>query len=155
MDELRPALSKKVPEFTDNVIILDGDVPKTKEYVSKREVIEKSENIIFLPLVIERNLFETLKDHAAFNDFSANYSQTPAFNYDICFRDWTQASDQYDTKQMKEWYSAIIQAVGNQEILFHFWCDRNEEKCSKFIENFNIVFNKMADKKEADALPGR
>ena len=72
--------TKKVPEFTDNVIILDGDVPQKTEYPSKREVVETAENIIFLPLAIEKELFETLKDHAAFNQFSSNYSQTAAFN---------------------------------------------------------------------------
>jgi len=147
--------TKKVPEFTDNVIILDGDVPQKTEYPSKREVVETAENIIFLPLAIEKELFETLKDHAAFNQFSSNYSQTPAFNYDICFRDWTQAVDQYDALEMKKWFSAAIQAIGNQDILFHFWCDRNAEKCNRFVDSFVVAFNKMADKNDADALPSR
>lgn len=145
--------TKRVPEFTDNVIILDGDVPQKPGYESKRDTIDTSDNILLLPLVIEKDLFDTLKDHAAFNVFSSNYSQTSAFNYDICFRDWTQSSSHYDTLCIKQWYSAIIQAIGNEEILFRFWCDRNTGKCTEFTQKFVAAFNKMADKKDADALP--
>lgn len=125
--------TKRVPEFTDNVIILDGDVPQKTEYASKRDVVEAAENIIFLPLAIEKELFETLKDHAAFNQFSSNYSQTPAFNYD------TQNKGRDSTAH---WKAALVQKALNTAdwkdcgyncrcFYDQFWQRNGYDSCSK------------------------
>ena len=76
---------KNVPEFKNNVIVLDGDVPNKPGYGNKRRIIEAAENILFLPILIEKAFFDMLKDHSVFNRFRERYSQTPTFNYDICF----------------------------------------------------------------------
>ena len=76
---------KSVPEFRNNIIVLDGDVPHSLEYRSKQHVITEAGNFLFLPLVIEKDIFTLLKDHSAFARFEATYSRTPSFNYDICF----------------------------------------------------------------------
>ena len=144
---------KRVPEFRNNIIILDGDVPQKPEYQSKRTVVESSQNILFLPLVIEKRLFEMLKDHAVFNKFSEDYSHTPSFNYDICFRDWTQPVTAYSSNELKHWFDATVQAIGDQNILFRLWRDENTSTCREFIETFISSFNILADKIDADALP--
>lgn len=45
---------KKVPEFRNNIIVLDGDVPQKPEYESKIGIITEAGNFLFLPLVIEK-----------------------------------------------------------------------------------------------------
>lgn len=66
---------KGVPEFRNNVIVLDGDVPQKREYRSKETAIRDSGNFIFLPLVIEEGLFRALKDHGAFQDFKNRFRE--------------------------------------------------------------------------------
>ena len=144
---------KKVPEFRNNIIILDGDVPQKPEYQNKRTVVESSQNILFLPLVIEKKLFEMLKDHAVFNRFADNYSHTPSFNYDICFRDWTQPVTAYSSNELKHWFDATVQAIGDQNILFRLWRDENAATSRAFVESFISSFNILADRNDADALP--
>lgn len=144
---------KNVPEFRNNLIILDGDVPHMPEYQRKRVIVESAQNILFLPLAIEKSIFEMLKDHAVFNRFSCNYSQTPSFNYDICFRDWTQPSSAYDSAEIKRWFMATEQAIGNQQILFQLWRDENATQSRGFIEKFISTFNALADRNDSDALP--
>ncbi len=71
---------KRVPEFRNNIIVLDGDVPTKPEYRSKARAINEAGNFLFLPLVIEKSIFELLKNHAAFPDskhLSHEYQRLP------------------------------------------------------------------------------
>lgn len=144
---------KKVPEFRNNMIILDGDIPQMSEFRRKQELINSAQNIKFLPIVIEKASFLLLKDHAIFNRFSEKYSPTPSFNYDICFRDWTQPATAYDSKALKQWFNATTQAIGNQEILFRLWRDENNTTSRRFVMDFISAFNMLADRNDADSLP--
>ena len=70
---------KGVPEFKNNIIVLDGDVPQKREYRSKAQVIQDARNFIFLPLVIEEGVFRLLKDHGAFSRFQESFSRVPGY----------------------------------------------------------------------------
>ena len=94
-----------------------------------------------------------LKDHAVFNRFADNYSHTPSFNYDICFRDWTQPVTAYSSNELKHWFDATVQAIGDQNILFRLWRDENAATSRAFVESFISSFNILADRNDADALP--
>lgn len=37
--------------------------------------------------------------------------------------------------------------------MFKFWMDKNEEKVDIFLNDFITVFNTLAERMEADALP--
>lgn len=143
---------KRVPEFTNSLIVLDGDVPSKREYVQKREIVETSGNFIFLPLVIEKDLFELLKNPATFSEFKDNYLSSSYFNYDICFKDWTLASCNYSTIDYKNWFEHLIEIVGQKDLLFEFWCMKHEEQTNQFKESFISLFNKLADKNGFDRL---
>lgn len=76
---------KKVPEFRNNIIILNGDVPDKKEYKKKAKTIAEFGNFLFLPLVIEQELFKFLKDHAIFIKFQNFSSRAKNLSYALPF----------------------------------------------------------------------
>lgn len=43
--------------------------------------------------------------------------------------------------------------LGNQNILFQYWCDKNADKVAAFIDDFIPKFNVLAEQKDADGLP--
>lgn len=144
---------KNIPEFKNNIILLDADVPTTKEYKSKAKIISNAENILFLPLVIERDLFIYLKNHAAFNKFQENYSNVKSLNFDICFNNWPLDPEAYTTADFKHWFRHLEHIVGNENILYTFWYDEHREQCDEFVDMFVKTFNLLADRKEIDSLP--
>lgn len=145
---------KKVPEFRNNIVLLDGDVPETREYKkSKGKVLSGADNFLFLPLTIEKDLFRQLKDHAAFNKFQKDYSKVQSLNYDICFNDWPLEPERYDTTEYKRWFQQLEEILGNQEILYSFWYDEHREECDEFVDKFVKAFNLLADREEMDSLP--
>lgn len=145
--------AKKVPEFRNNMIILDGDVPNKREYRSKERSIDESGNFLFLPLVIEENIFELLKDHAAFMRFQDTYSNMPTFTYDVCFNNWPLEKSSYNTDDFKQWYAQTENALGDQNILFDFWCSEHHSEVEEFVEKFLRLFNQLAERSELDTLP--
>lgn len=144
---------KAVPEFKNNIIILDGDVPHKREYRAKESIISNAGNFLFLPLVIEQDLFKLLKNHDAFSRFQESSSRASSFNYDVCFNDWPLEAQDYDTNDFKRWFSQAELALGDQNILFTFWLNEHSEEIDRFVENFTQVFNLLAERKDVDALP--
>ncbi len=76
-----------------------------------------------------------------------------ALNYDICFNEWALGSDDYKSEDFKHWFDHIENILGDRNILFKFWMDKNEEKVDIFLNDFITVFNTLAERMEADALP--
>jgi len=144
---------KAVPEFRNNIIVLDGDVPNMREYRSKERVISEAKNFMFLPLVLEKGIFELLKEHDKFIQFQNHYSSASMLNYDICFNEWPLESNKYNTSDYKHWYEHIINILGEPNILFRFWCDQNQEVVELFIAKFMEIFNMLAECNDVDALP--
>lgn len=144
---------KNVPEFRNNIIVLDGDVPKKPEYRSKARTINAAGNFLFLPLVIEKGMFELLKNHAAFSRFQASSSRASVLTYDVCFNNWPLDIGNYNTDDFKHWYTQVETAIGDQSILFSFWCNEHRSDIDTFIENFVSLFNLLADRNDVDSLP--
>lgn len=144
---------KDIPEFRNNIILLDADVPDMREYKSKRKLIELAENIAFLPVEIEKGLFVLLKDHRNFNEFQEVYSNVGALTYDICFNEWALNSDEYNAQDFKSWFDYIERILGDRNILFQFWMDKNREKVELFLDKFIQIYNVLAERMEADSLP--
>ena len=99
---------KGVPDFKNNVIVLDGDVPQKREYRSKAQTIRDARNFIFLPLVIEEGVFRLLKDHGAFSRFQESFSRVPGFTYDVCFNSWPLEADRYNTDDFKQDRKSVV-----------------------------------------------
>lgn len=144
---------KKIPEFRNNIIVLDGDVTQKREYRTKSRLVEESDNILILPLVIEKDLFVLLKDYQHFGEFSQDYSHVSALTYDICFNNWPLDAIQYNTKDFKNWFKQIEGVLGDQNILFQYWCDKNTEILDVFLDGFILKFNALAEQKDVDGLP--
>lgn len=144
---------KKVPEFRKNMIILDGDVQKKNEYRSKKTIVESAGNIIFLPLVIEKDLFVILKDHSLFNDFMSSHCKVASYNYDICFNNWPLEPNNYNTADYKNWFHNLTETLGGTESIYDFWIDKNIDAFNCFIDNFIEIFNKLADNNDVDGIP--
>ena len=149
---------KGVPEFRKNIIVLDGDVPQNPEYQkpathSKEQIVQEAGNFVFLPLVIEKDLFTLLKDHSAFSRFQTSFSRVPGFTYDVCFNNWPLDVTNYKTIDFKTWYAQTESILGDQTILFHFWCSEHRQEVEAFVENFIDVFNRFAEKNDVDAIP--
>lgn len=146
-------IGKGIPEFRNNVVVLDGDVPKKEEYKSKANIIQKAGNTIFLPLVIEKGIFELLKNYDAFLKFRDEFSRVQGFTYDVCFNNWPLDSNAYNTNDFKEWYSYVEGILGDSTALFSFWCEEHQDEVSAFIEQFVDVFNHLAERNAVDAIP--
>lgn len=144
---------KNIPEFRNNIIVLDGDVPKKEDYKKKSKIVNDSGNIMFLPLVIEKDLFILLKDISCFNEFKKIYIPTSSLNYDICFSEWTLNEQNYKTLNFKKWFENTEMIIGDQTILFNYWCQKNTELVEDFVEEFIERFNELAEKKDTDELP--
>lgn len=144
---------KKVPEFGNNIIVLDGDVPQKQEYRSKARAINEAGNFLFLPLVIEKSIFELLKNHSAFSKFETSFSRSPGFTYDVCFNHWPLDTEKYKTNDFKNWYAQTETALGGQNCLFAFWCSEHRDDIDAFIGKFITLFNLLAERNDVDALP--
>ena len=144
---------KEIPEFCNNIVVLDGDVPHMPEYKAKANTIEQFNNFMFLPLAIEKDIFDLLKNHEEFLKFQSAYSIDSRFNYDVCFIEWPLETNKYRTVQFKHWFETTAKVLGNQEILFDFWCRENQNKVKEFIQQFVSIFNTLAEELEVDTLP--
>ena len=144
---------KRVPEFRNNIIVLDGDVPQKPEYRQKEQIITEAGNFLFLPLVIEKSMFELLKNHRAFSRFESSFSRSPAFTYDVCFNHWPLDADNYKMNDYKQWYIQAETAMGDPNCLFAFWCREHHDELDTFVERFISLFNLLAERNDVDALP--
>lgn len=149
---------KGVPEFRKNIIVLDGDVPQNPDFQkpttrSREQIVQEAGNFMFLPLVIEKDLFASLKDHSAFSRFQTSFSRVPGFTYDVCFNNWPLDVTNYKTIDFKAWYAQTESILGDQTVLFHFWYSEHQQEVETFVENFIDVFNRFAEKNDVDAIP--
>lgn len=144
---------KKVPEFRNNIIVLDGDVPQKPEYKSKVRFINEAGNFLFLPLVIEKGMFELLKNHGSFSKFKTSFSRSPGFTYDVCFNHWPLDTENYKTNDFKHWYAQTETALGDKNCLFAFWCSEHHDDIDAFVGKFITLFNLLAERNDVDELP--
>lgn len=147
-------VEKGIPEFKNNMIVLDGDVQQMDEYAAKAaRTVQNAGNIIFLPLVIEKGIFALLKNHEAFLRFQEAFSRVPGFTYGVCFNSWPLDVSSYNTNDFKKWYSYAESTLGDTTILFDFWCSEHQDNISTFVERFVDVFNRLAERNSVDAIP--
>lgn len=143
---------KEIPEFRNSILTLDADVPKNRDFLKERNIIEKSNNIIFLPLEVEKGLFEFFKNHTNYKKFETDYSNMSTLTYDICFNDWPLETSSYKIGDIKKWYEYMTRLLGTPEILFKCWLDANEEKAKEFVKSFIGVYNNLSDLFEIDQI---
>lgn len=145
--------SKKVIEFTNNIVILDHDVLLKPEYIDKQKsIVDTLDNFIFLPLTIEEDLFKLLKEHNVYNRFALMVQNSRAPHYDVCFNEWTGTLEEYSTDEIKSWYRHIVDILSDRTVLFELWCKENESALLSFVHKFVYVFNLIAKRRNLDQI---
>ncbi len=138
-------INKGVPEFLENMIVLDKDVSTMKHNPEQKNAISRN-NVVYMPVDIEKGLFQFLKNHSNFNGFrKVLNSYKCEMSYDICFSDWP-GSD-YIPEEYKAWFMHLEKSIPNLDYLFDFWCSANDDLVECFINSFMEGYNSIAEEK--------
>ena len=126
---------KKVPEFTNNIIILDGDtsIPKDNKNILKLPSNKKES-----PEAIFYEYLANLSDEDEFWD-----SGLGGYRKQICFKDYiTPPKDRYE---YKDWFKSQESNWGrNCSKLINRWKKDNKKLAEKFENDFKEVYNYVA-----------
>ena len=148
-------LEKNAFKVRDSLIMLDADVPAMKDYRKHKSLIENSDNVVILPVLVEEGLFRLLKDRNNYSIFLRDWLQGKDFPYEICFSEWLNNSDYYkanEPHQFKHWYKHATKNI-ETHILYDFWLSRSKQDFDDFIVRFIAAYNKLADRLKLDPLP--
>lgn len=129
-----------VPEFLDNIVILDGDVKDQKLGWVK---YPKNKNIGFLPTLLapERMIYNMLFNMDVTDDFWDN--TLSGYSKEVCFRNYPNRLDKID--DIKEWFKEQKEHAGNgYSKLLNEWKKRNPEEVISFQKEFVSVYNYVA-----------
>jgi len=143
---------QKVPPFIfpDSIIFLDGDVKLDHVSLNK---IKKFRNYVILP---GENSPERLIAEFLFglDDKSEVWQKVNVdFNKEVCFRDYRLEDIQKERKFAKEWFNSLLEHFGrNAAKVIGPWIKANPSVSNKFVEEFLIVYNKIAKELAIDCL---
>ena len=134
---------RKIPEFTENLIILDGD--------SKNP----AKNIISLPdgekkYPPDQLLYHFLKDLPESDSFWPGYESMGQYTKQFCFSEYSNLSPGIVSvrEQYKLWYKSQKEYWGkNSSRAFKRWTKENPNAVSAFVEDFRTAYNYLAKKK--------
>lgn len=129
-----------VPEFLNNIIVLDGDVRKQDTGWRR---YPQNKNILFLPTLMapERIVYETLynlsQDDAFWDNSLSGYSK------EVCFRDYPGHLEDIDS--IKEWFNKQKPYAGKAYQKFiKVWSKNHQNEINVFVENFIKAYNYVA-----------
>ena len=138
----------KVPEFLNNIIVLDGDVKK-QDLGWKNYPHDK--NITFFPTMDapERMIYNMLYDMDEMDGFWDN--SLSGYSKNVCFRDYPNRIDNIDT--IKEWFEGQKEYAGRAYSKFlNEWKKRNPEIVVEFVKEFVKTYNYVAEKTGFDQI---
>lgn len=134
-ENYKELIRKKVPEFTDNIVILDGDtkLPKKGCNVVKLPGNKSPEYIFY-------DYLSNLSDMDEFWDIGLG-----GYNKQVCFKDYPcRPNNRVD---FKKWFKQQEEYWGkNCNKLINRWKKDNCEELDKFIKSFIEAYNSVADK---------
>lgn len=143
-------ISKMVPEFLNSMIVLDYDVMAKQKNSDQLLAVERN-NVSFMPTDVEKGMFDFLKDHKNYNGFyNALKSSNCEFSYDVCFSEWTDSN--YSTVEYKQWFANMEKSILDLNILYDYWCSRNEDSVYNFIKKFIVGYNSIVEELDLDYL---
>ena len=131
---------KKVPEFLENIIVLDGDVRKSD---TGWRGYPKNKNIVLLPtdMAPERMLYEMLYQYNQDDKFWDN--SLSGYSRDVCFRDCPNHMESID--DIKEWFRSQKDFAGkNYSKFIKEWKQNNPVEVDAFIIDFVRAYNYVA-----------
>lgn len=143
-EQLKDLTRRKIPEFTNSILILDGD-KNSSNY----------KNIVILPgngMPPERLFYQFLYDLPDFDEF---WDQNlGGYDRDVCFRDCP--NEQVDDSKIKQWFKNQKES-GNwgqrsASKLFSRWSKENLEEIERVQTEFINAYNLLAKKMGLDIL---
>ena len=157
--EIVHLLEIKAFSIDDSLILLDPDVLSENKNSAQKKVLDFCENVLYLPLQVEEDLFKLLRDTRNFTSFAKNFSNNETFSRDVCFAGVPFEANHYKdksnaSKTFKDWFNRVEDALGSgsRTILFDFWYSLNKAAADDFIRKFCLAYNKLADKLKLDPL---
>ncbi len=96
-------------------------------------------------------MFKILKDPIRYSKFESTVSDI-RMPYDICFKDWPE--NEYEAIEYKKWFAYMEETLGSLERMYAFWYSQNESIAKKFIDDFIIAYNLIADRLGYDYMMG-
>lgn len=132
----------KVPEFLNNIIVLDGDVKNPKFGWKKYPT---NTNVLFLPTEYapERMIYEMLFGLDDMDTFWNN--ELGEYSRDVCFRDYPNYIEDIDT--IKKWFKSQKEFAGRGYSKFlNLWKRKNPELVDQFQSDFIHAYNYLAKK---------
>ena len=134
-ENYKELIRKKVPEFTDNIIILDGDTKLQKNCNNVIKLPGKDS-----PEFIVYDYLSNLSDNDEFWD-----AELGGYNKQVCFKDYPCKPD--NRVEFKKWFKQQEIYWGqNCQKLISRWKKDNIEEYDKFIADFLEAYNNVADK---------
>ena len=125
-ENLKELTRKKVPEFCESIIVLDGDTKIShKNYCvlpGKNEV----QKLIY-------NYLKLLDENDEFWDTTIG-----GYTKQVCFRDYTQIPENRD--HFKKWFNEQLPYWGTERNLFKKWKEDNEDQVKEFQNNFQKAY---------------
>jgi len=144
-------VEKNAFKICDSLLLLDRDVPLKEDYKKHKYVFDNNKNIMFLPLLVEEDLFKLLHDNENYKLFSEKFLKNASFKYSICFNKWPLDVKHYKVEDFKKWFEYVEKTV-NRKTLFDFWLSRNIELANKFIKDVCDVHSILATKNKHEML---
>lgn len=139
---------RKIPEFTNNLIILDGDKS------------DPSKNIISLPggkygYPPDKLLYHFLNELPDNDKFWPGYENMGEYDKQSCFADYPKLNPSATEvrKQYKDWYKSQKKYWGaNASKVYTRWKKDNIEEGTKFVEDFRKAYNYLAKKNGLETI---
>jgi len=132
---------KRVPEFQNNLLVLDGDVGNPDNWGEK---CPRNVNIVLLPskMAPERLIYETLYNLDQADPFWENESLS-GYTKDVCFRDFPNHMEKIE--DIKDWFKAQKDFAGRGYSKFiNYWKKNNADLVEKFVNDFVGAYNYVA-----------
>ncbi len=138
----------KVPEFLNNIIVLDGDVKNPDQGWNN---YPHNKNFAFLPTMLapERMIYEMLFGMDETDEFWDN--SLSGYSKDVCFRDYPNQLSEID--DIKDWFEGQKDNAGRSYSKFlKEWKKRNPHEVEKFVQEFIRAYDYVAVKTGFETL---
>lgn len=148
--QYKTLLEASIPEFLDNIILLDGDMRADRLF--PEQYVSKHPNIVFLPgkSLPEKVVFDELKSLAEDDAF---WDNTPGgYSKQRCFRDFLEVTSNKDNT--KKWFSDQKEFAGRSYCkFFALYVQNNPTEAENFLSSFKTAYNTIAQRTGFDLLP--
>ncbi len=153
-------VKKDFGDIKNSIIVLDADVEdELKEGSNKKEVFDKNDNLLLLPVTVEKDMFKFFYNNreAIKSLIQLFIEENPNGNisYEIIFKGYTNSNKEYNTNECKKWYNKIKKEDKiTDEMLLTVWAklDKNNKKIKEFINKFELAYNEIADRLNMDKI---